>query len=271
MNTGGEARARWTQVFGRPKPLVAMVHLAGLPGSPEERPLEETLSRAAAEAELLASVGFDALLIENFGDLPFRPGRAEEHTIVAMTLAAREITQRVKVPFGINVLRNDPVSALAIAHGVGGRFIRVNVHTGVRATDQGLIEGRAHETLRYRDRIGSDALILADAAVKHSTPMDGLSLEETAREVAYRGLADALIVTGVATGEETSPGDLEAVRRAVPDRPILVGSGACAENVRSLLELADGVIVGSDVKENGRAEGRVDRARAEAFVRAARE
>lgn len=227
------------------------------------------LSRASGEAEILAGLGYDALLVENYGDIPFRPGRAEEHTIVAVALAAREIAGRFSLPLGINVLRNDPISALAIASLVGGRFIRVNVHAGVRATDQGVIEGRAHETLRYRDQIESDALVLADVSVKHSRSMDEMDLEEVAKETAYRGLADALIVTGSATGEETAAGDLAAVRRAVPDRPILVGSGATSRNIRTILNLADGIIVGSDLKERGQAERPVDPARAERFLRSA--
>lgn len=270
MKESRDLGGRLREVFGREKPLIAMIHLAGLPGSPGAQPIEEVLSQARVEAEILAGLGFDGLLIENYGDLPFRPGRAEEHTIAAMTLAARVIAGTVWVPFGINVLRNDPISALAIAHLVGGKFIRVNVHTGVRATDQGVIEGRAHETLRYREQIGSDALIFADVAVKHSTPLDDLSLEQSARETAYRGLADALIVTGPATGEKTSPEDLGSVRRAVPDRPLLVGSGARRDNIRAILDLADGVIVGSELKEDGRPERPVDPARAERFLREAR-
>jgi membrane complex biogenesis BtpA family protein len=261
--------AAWRELFGSRKPLIAMVHLAGLPGSPGEVPLERAMGRAVGEAELLASLGFDALLVENFGDVPFLPGRVEEHTVAAMAIVAWQIAARVRVPLGVNVLRNDPVSALAIAHLAGGRFIRVNVHTGVRATDQGVIEGRAHETLRYRDRLGANVLIFADVDVKHSRSLDGRSAALEAEETAYRGLADALIVTGSATGAETAGADIDEVRRAVGDRPLLVGSGATAENVRALLDRADGLIVGSSIKEGGRAERPVDRAKAEAFLRAA--
>ncbi len=269
MSTKPGVRETWADVFGEGKRLIAMIHLAGLPGSPHARPMSEVCSSAVAEAEMLAGLGFDALMVENYGDVPFLPGRVEEHTVVAMTLVAGEIAGRVSVPLGVNVLRNDPLSALAVAHLVGGRFIRVNVHTGVRATDQGRIEGRAHETLRYRDRLGARALILADVAVKHSHSMDAMSLEESARETAYRGLADALIVTGSATGAETARADLVAVHRAVPDRPVLAGSGATEQNIRALLDLADGVIIGSALKEEGRAETRVDPGRAERFLRAA--
>jgi membrane complex biogenesis BtpA family protein len=269
MNGSNRHGEDWQGVFGSRMPIIAMVHLVGLPGSPMARPMEEVLARASAEAELLARLGYDALLVENYGDLPFQPGRSEEHTIVAMTLAAHQVASRCDLPLGINVLRNDPISALAIASLVRGRFIRINVHTGVRAADQGLIEGRAHDTLRYRKRIGSDAMIFADVAVKHSKSVDEEGLEDVARETAYRGLADALIVTGPATGVREAAADLEAVRRVVPDRPILVGSGATSDNIGAFLELADGVIVGSDLKEEGKAERAVDPARAERFLRAA--
>lgn len=269
MSTEREARAAWAEVFGEVKPLIAMIHLMALPGSPKARPIGEVCSTARSEAETLAGLGFDALMVENYGDLPFLPDRVEEHTVVAMTLAVREITGSVRVPIGVNVLRNDPLSALAIAHLTGGRFIRVNVHTGVRNTDQGVIEGRAHETLRYRNHLGSKALILADVAVKHSRSADGMSLEESAREIAYRGLADALIVTGSATGSETSLDDVRAVRSAVPDHPVIIGSGARPENIADLLDLADGVIVGSSLRRDGTAGLPVDRARAERVLRAA--
>jgi membrane complex biogenesis BtpA family protein len=265
MDTG----ETWKSLFGARKPLIGMIHLAGLPGSPGARPMDNVLERAITEAGVLADAGYDALLVENYGDLPFLPGRVKEHTVVAMALAAREISGRYSLPLGINVLRNDPISALAIAGLVGGCFIRVNVHTGVRATDQGVIEGRAHETLRYRDQISPGVMIFADVSVKHSKPMDPSSLEEDAREAAHRGLADALIVTGRATGAGTALDDVEIVRRSVPERPVLVGSGVTPANVQALLDVADGAIVGSVLKEGGKAENPVDPARAEALLRSA--
>jgi hypothetical protein len=208
-------------------------------------------------------------MMENFGDAPFRPGAVDPHTVACMTVIARRLAEVVPLPLGINVLRNDPIAALAIAHTVGAKFIRANVHCGVYATDQGMIEGRADETLRYRRAIGCSAAILADVHVKHASPMLQQSIEEAAEETAYRGRADALIVSGSGTGKATAMNDLYAVRKVVPDRPLLVGSGVNAQTVRDILQVADGVIVGTAVKENASTTAPVDARLAGDFVKAA--
>ncbi len=265
----------------RPLPdraLIGMVHLAGLPGSPAWRwPLEEITAHACSDARTLAEAGFDAILIENFGDAPFRRGQVDPHTVASMTVVTRAVCRETSLPIGINVLRNDARSAIAIAVICKAAFVRVNVHTGAYATDQGVIEGKADETLRYRCRLsgcGSGSAgpggpaIFADVHVKHASPLLRQPIAEAARETAYRGLADALIVSGPATGKPTDRADLHAVRAAVPDRPILVGSGATSDNLGDLLAVADGVIVGTAIKENGVTSAPVDPDRAAAFVRA---
>lgn len=254
-----------------PRALIGMVHLAPLPGSPSEsHTLNEVLRLALEDAKALADAGFDALMIENFGDAPFRATEVDPHTVAAMSLVARTVRRAVDVPLGINVLRNDTRAALAIATCCEAAFVRVNVHVGVYATDQGIIEGRADETLRYRRRLNSDVAILADVHVKHAVPMSHPSIAEAAEETAYRGKADGLIVSGTATGKPTSLEDLRTVRLAVPDRPVYVGSGASAANIRALLQCADGAIVGTAVKQDGRTTAPVDPLRAKTFIQAAR-
>ena len=258
----------------RPLPaaaLIGMIHLPPLPGHPANRlPLSRILERALDDARIWVEAGFDALMIENFGDAPFRPTRVDPHTVAGMTVAAQIVRAGVTVPIGINVLRNDAQAALAIATICGAAFIRVNVHCGVYATDQGFIEGRADETIRYRRLLESKVAVFADVHVKHASPLLNQSIAEAARETAYRGRADGLIVSGSATGCPTALADLRAVRTAVPDRPIYVGSGADTQTAAELLSIADGVIVGTSLKENGQTTAPVDPKRAEAFVRAAR-
>jgi membrane complex biogenesis BtpA family protein len=172
---------------------------------------------------------------------------------------------------GVNVLRNDALAALAVAAACDLEFIRVNVHTGAMLTDQGIVEGRAAVTVRERQRFAPEVAILADVLVKHATPMgSGVDIQTCARDTAYRGLADALIVTGKATGMAASLDDLRSVRSAVPDRPILVGSGVTPKTLRDTLRYAHGVIVGSAIKHAGLAENPVDPARAKDLVREAR-
>src|ERR1017187_3440250 len=110
--------------------LIGMVHLAPLPGAPDAGPLSETIAAAVRDAEPLAAAGFDAICIENFGDAPFYPRRVPRLTVSAMTAAVAAVAAKTQVPLGINVLRNDAESALAIAACVGANFIRVNILTG---------------------------------------------------------------------------------------------------------------------------------------------
>lgn len=251
-------------------PLVGMVHLGPLPGAPRFRgSLDDVIDDARRDAEHLASAGFDALLIENFGDAPFFPDEVPKATVAAMTRAVADIRRAVTLPVGVNVLRNDAAAALAIAAATGASFIRVNVLSGWMSTDQGPIVGRAAEVARLRAQLGVATLIAADVMVKHAVPPAGWTLEEAARDTWERGGADALIVSGPATGEPTGTEDVEAIRAAVPDAPLLIGSGVTAATVAGLLRGADGVIVGTDAKRDGITSAPVDPERAAAIVRAA--
>ncbi len=251
--------------------LIGMVHLGPLPGAPRyEGDFDRVVARAVSDAEILAAVGFEAIGIENFGDSPFYADDVPKVTIAAMTRAVAAVTSAVSVPVGVNVLRNDARGALAIAAATSAAFIRVNVLSGAMWTDQGLIVGRAAEVMRLRERIAPDTRILADVFVKHATPPPGATLEQTAKDLAERGLADALIVSGTATGRPPTLTTLGDVRDAVPDAPLFVGSGASAGNVAQFLAIADGVIVGTTLKEQGRTTNPVDPERAKAFAHAGR-
>jgi uncharacterized protein len=172
---------------------------------------------------------------------------------------------------GVNLLRNDATGALAVAHAAAARFVRVNVHTGAMLADQGLLTGRAHETLRLRERLRAEVAILADVWVKHAVPPPGLELEQAADETCRRGLADALIVSGSGTGKPTDLTHVTRVKQAVPEAPVLIGSGVTPASVGEALGVADGAIVGSTLARNGRAGAGVDPERAAALVAAAKE
>jgi membrane complex biogenesis BtpA family protein len=248
-----------------------MVHLPALPGSPRARlALEEIVAAALADAQVLVRAGFPAICVENFGDAPFYATQIEPVTVAAMAIVVREVRRASGVVVGVNCLRNDARSALGVAAVTGAAFFRVNVHMGVTATDQGSITGDAPATLRERKRLAPHVRIFADVHVKHAVPISQPDIGLAAEETAYRGLADALIVTGASTGRGVDRDCLERVREAVPDRPVLVGSGATADTVRDLLKLADGVIVGSSLKPGGRIELPVDAGLAADFMRAAK-
>jgi len=250
--------------------LIGMVHLPALPGTPgydgDRAAIRE---RALADARTLAAAGFDACLIENFGDAPYHPQDVPRHVLAELSALGRGLHLESELPIGVNVLRNDAPGAVAVAAAAGGSFVRVNVHTGARETDQGRIDGRAHETLRLRDRLDTDVAILADIAVKHSAPTNDRPLETVVAETVERGRADGLIVTGSATGDPPESEQIEAVRRTsvATERapPVLVGSGLRADNAPELLSEADGAIVGTAIK-TGETTAPVDRQRAERLV-----
>jgi membrane complex biogenesis BtpA family protein len=254
------------------KLLVGMLHLPALPGAPAaELPLEAIEERALAEARTLQEAGFDAAVLENFGDAPFFKDRVGPETIAAMARVATRLRSELPgLALGINVLRNDARAALAVAAATGCRFVRVNVHVGATATDQGIIEGRAAESLRYRQLLGSDVAIWADVHVKHGRSLAHEKVADEAEDAVRRGLASALIVSGRATGAVASLDDVRAVQGVGLGVPLYLGSGVTEGNVKEFLSAADGVIVGTSLKRDGRTTAPIDAERACRFVAAAR-
>jgi hypothetical protein len=264
-------------VFGRESPVVGMVHLPPLPGAPRydrEAGRQRLREVARRDAARLAEGGVDAVMVENFGDAPFYPDDVPKHVVAELTALARIVREASGLPTGVNVLRNDGAAAVAAAAAAGGAFIRVNVHTGARVADQGILEGQAHETARLRERIDADVAVLADVDVKHSAPLATADYEaESLAESTERGLADGVIVTGQRTGRPTAMVDIrEAVERrddVGTDSPVFVGSGVTADTVGDLLSVADGAIVGTALKEDGDTAAPVDVDRVERLVAAA--
>jgi membrane complex biogenesis BtpA family protein len=251
------------------KLLIGVVHLLPLPGSPRWRSdLEHIIGLAVNDAYTYERGGAHALFVENFGDVPFTKGNVGPETVAAMAAAGRAIREAVKLPIGFNVLRNDACAALALCAACDGSFVRVNVHTGAMLTDQGLIEGNAYQTLRYRQRICPGARIFADVHVKHAVPIGDWTIEDAARDTVERGLADVLIVSGVGTGMAAQVADVERVRRACPSAKIFLGSGVTTANVRDFLPLADGLIVGTSLKTGGLVGKPVDPKRVAALAKA---
>jgi uncharacterized protein len=264
-------RVDLVHIFKTPNPIIGVVHLLPLPTSPLwGGNLQAVIDRAEQEATALASGGVDGIIIENFFDAPFAKDRVDPAVVSAMTLVTQRLMNMVTLPIGINVLRNDAHSGLAIASCVNAHFIRVNVLTGVMATDQGLIEGRAHELLRYRRELGSEVKILADVLVKHARPLSSPNLTVAVQDTIERGLADAVILSGWATGSPPTLEDLELATAAAGGTPVFIGSGADWENISTLMQAADGVIVSSSLKRHGKREQPIDPIRVSRFVEAAR-
>lgn len=239
-----------------------MVHLEALPGSPQAAlPLREVAELARRDAGALAEGGCDAILVENFGDAPFARRLAPEG-VAAMALVVQDVVRAVRLPVGVNALRNDAPAAVAIAHLAGARFVRCNVWSGVAHTDQGLVEGAAREALEARRRLGASVAVLADAHVKHASHPTTLEQALVDNE---RNACDAHVLTGPRTGLPPDAQDLALAKR-VAAKPVFVGSGLTPANLRSYAA-ADGFLVGTALKRSGRVEPKL----VEAMVRAREE
>ncbi len=253
--------------------VVGMVHLLPLPGSPGYAgDLASIRNAALRDARALAEGGVDAIMIENFGDIPFFKSSVPAHTVAHLAALALDVKRAVgSVPIGINCLRNDGCAALSIAHAVGASFVRVNVLTGARVTDQGVIEGIAAELSRLRVTLGAkDIEIWSDVDVKHSAPLAPRPVQEEVWDTVERGACDALIVSGYGTGKPTDPAIARTVREAAPHTPIYVGSGVTLQSLDAFRGTVTGVIVGTHFKKDGRVENAVDVKRVRALVKASR-
>ncbi len=259
-----------------PRGLIGVIHVPPMPGDPTYRGggFDAVEGLALADAEALVAGGVGALVVENLGSVPYAKGtagaRLPPHQVAFLALLVRSVAARHQVPVGVNCLRNDAVSALAIAATAGARFVRVNVHTGAYLTDQGLIEGEADVSLRYRREIAAeDVAILADVHVKHAAMLAPVPIERAVEDALERGLADAVIVTGPATGEAPTPELLARVEGAAGKRPVILGSGLTPENAAALLPHVDAAIVGTWVKQEGNLRAPVDVARVRELAAAA--
>ncbi|MEC9443350.1 MAG: BtpA/SgcQ family protein [Myxococcota bacterium] len=260
--------------------IIGVIHLGAMPGDPlyTGGGFDGVRDGAMRDLDALLAGGVDGCIIENFGSAPFAKGdatsRLPAHQVALMAMLTRELRERMgdELLLGVNCLRNDAHSAMGIAAVAGADFIRVNVHTGAYLTDQGVIEGEAYETLRYRSALGAgDVDIWADVLVKHATPLAPTDPTTATKDCLLRGLASAVIVTGTGTGEPISTALLETVREAAGGRPVVLGSGVTPERAPQLWPLADVAIVGTYFKQNGDVRAPVEQARVERLVKLLRD
>jgi membrane complex biogenesis BtpA family protein len=261
-------------MFPVEKPVIGMVHLWPLPGSPgySGYGMDDILDHARRDAEALIEGGVDGLVVENMWDTPYYVGTDPQmEAVVAQGVAARKIKEMARVPVGVNVIHNGWHAELSIAVAAGLDFIRVCILTGARLWDTGDLDtGCAADLLRRRKELGAEHIkLFADVDKKHSVPFPGIDLE-THIEWTEFYRPDALIVSGRMTGDAP---DLDKVRRAkeAATRPILMGSGTTAENIASFLQYADGAIVGTSLKIDGVMENPIDIERVRRYVEAVKQ
>jgi hypothetical protein len=261
--------AQFRQRLGEGKsPIIGVVHLPPLPGSPGAVPLRDISLAARRDVEAWLAGGADGLIVENFGDRPFYPQSVPAITLAAMARVLADLRPHVDKPLGVNVLRNDATAALALATAFGLEFIRVNVHAGVAVSDQGLLEGRAHETLRQRQQWQAQTLILADLEVKHARPLAERDPVEQALELYERAAADAVLITGSQTGRPPAEELLPRLAREAPEVPVLPASGMDPAGIGASRDHAAGWIVGTWAKKAGCVTAPVDENRVRELVQA---
>lgn len=248
-----------------PRGLVGVVHLKAMPGDPrcDGASFADVERFALGDGEALAKGGASAIIVENFGSAPFKKGcageRTEPHQVAFLALVTRELMRATGLPVGVNCLRNDLYSALGIAAATGASFARVNVHSGAYVTDQGLIEGEAHLTMRYRQQLGAEGVgVLADVLVKHAAPLAPVRADVATHDVLDRGLADGVIVTGAATGAAAPVDVLREVSGSAGAKPVYIGSGLTPAQLEQVAGLIDGAIVGTYLKRGGQVSEPVD-------------
>lgn len=246
-------------VFGTERPVLGMIHLPPLPGSPNYGgSMNAVIEHALRDAETLAANNITSMIVENLGDYPYYPETTEPETVAAMTRVALEIRKRYDMPLGINILRNSWKAAMAVAAMADCQYIRLNVLTDATVTDQGPIVGKAHLLARYRKAIDAEkVMIFADIYCKHGAPMTPRDLDTVAKEMISRGMADALIIDGAESAKPASKEKIQAVRDAVPETPIFLGSGMTVDTT-DYLRLADGCVFGYGTKPSGDMNDPVD-------------
>lgn len=259
------------------KPIIGVLHVPALPGTPRNTlNLTEIRKWVTRDAEVywakgVSSLGVDALLLENSGDAPFYPERVPAETVAFMTSLACDLRSRFELPLGINVLRSDGESALAIAAASGAEFIRVATYSGARVADQANLQGQAHRIQRLKHALGSQVMVFADVTVRRSaSPLGGRAMEDVVEDTIERALADAVVVSGPATDTAPDMAPLQTARIAAKGALIFVGSGAREETIQATLEIVDGAIVGTAFKVDGVVTNPVDPERVRHFMDAAR-
>lgn len=262
---------KFRRVFKTAKPVIGMVHFGALPGSPlhdAKRGVEGLIEDVAKDLDALQAAGFDAVMFGNENDRPYEFS-VDTASTATMAYVIGRVREKITVPFGVNVLW-DPMASIALAAATGAAFVR-EIFTGSYASDMGPWTPDAGKAMRYRDRLGrSDLAMLYNISAEFAWSLDRRPLADRARSAVFSSIPDAILVSGQITGEAAAMSDLEAVKKVLPDTPVLANTGVKHATVADVLAIADGCIVGSSLKVDGNTWNPVDPERAKEFMRLAR-
>ncbi|KMW58940.1 putative nucleoside triphosphatase [Candidatus Rhodobacter oscarellae] len=263
--------SKFSKTFGVGKPVIGMVHFGALPGTPlfdEDAGLEGLVDGVRADIRALQDAKFDAIMFGNENDRPYE-FQVDTASTAAMAYVIGKVRDEISLPYGVNVLW-DPMSSIALAAATGAHFVR-EIFTGTYASDMGTWSPDAGKALRYRKRLGRDDLVLLyNVSAEFAHSLDQRPLPDRARSAVFSSVPDAVLVSGQITGEAAALSDLEAVKAALPDTPVLANTGVKHDTVADVLRIADGCIVGSSLKVDGDTWKPVDPDRAQEFMSRAR-
>lgn len=256
--------SNFKQVFGNTKPVIGMVHIGALPGTPLFDPELDLLTAARADLQALQDAGFDAVMFGNENDRPYE-FNVDVASTAAMATIVGQLKKEITVPFGVNVLW-DPMSSVALAAATGANFVR-EIFTGTYASDMGPWTPDAGKAMRYRDRLGRrDLAMLYNISAEFAHSLDQRSLPDRARSAVFSSIPDAVLVSGQITGEAAAMSDLQAVKDVLPDIAVMANTGVKHETITDVLSIADGCIVGSSLKVDGDTWNAIDPERAKDFM-----
>lgn len=262
---------KFRAIFGNKKPVIAMVHFGALPGSPlydQKRGIKGLIADARKDLDALQSAGVDAVMFGNENDRPYA-FKVDIATTATMAAMIGELRSSIEVPFGVNVLW-DPTSTIALAAATEAAFVR-EIFTGTYASDMGPWTPDAGAAMRYRNSLcREDCAMFYNISAEFAYSLDQRPLADRARSAVFSSIPDAILVSGAITGEAARMEDLEAVKNAVSDTPVLANTGVKHATVADVLRVADGCIVGSSLKVDGNTWNAVDPERAKLFMQKAR-
>ncbi len=257
------------RAFFKNKPVIGMVHLLPLPGSPGYGgSVKDILDAALFDLDALTRGGADAFIIENFGDVPYA-GEADDANFAAMTAVAAAVAEKATVPFGVNIQFNRYEQEWALCNAVGADFLRAEAFVENRVGIHGFSQACAPALMRLKARYPAKAMIFADINTKHTFPLVDQPVDFSVHEAVESG-ADALIVTGLLTGQNPTLDEVSRVKQLAGDTPVLLGSGINKDNAKQFFTVADGAIVGSSLKIDKNVFNRIDVKAVDEFMRAVR-
>lgn len=261
---------KFSKVFSEPKPLIGMIHVQALPGTPKSHlSVKEIAVQAVKEAQVLSEAGMQAIMLENMHDIPYLNREVGPEIVSAMTRVAAEVRAVTDLPLGLQILAGANQAALSVAQAAELQFIRAEGFVFGHMADEGLLESDAGELLRFRKHIGAEHIqIFTDIKKKHSSHAmtADVSIQDTVEAAAFF-LSDAVIITGTHTAKPVKQQELSEVY-ASANLPVLVGSGVTPEGLPLIWEHADAFIVGSYFKRDGHWQNEPDRQRIDVLIQA---